>query len=268
LLKEEPLSTLVAESEQRLEHWTGAPRLAIVSRSPLLREAVSQRLALLGAAIAAAADFQALARLLEGERPALVLLDGDGWEEPWDQALRGLQLRRRGIPVLLLIASLGLEQLRDASSLGIATVMLKPFKPEEHTARIHDLLLGTRALTARRAHPRYVSAEGPRLQLEVLPEGDWVARRLRLLDVSAGGARMELPDPPAAARLLPGSRWAVASLVVGGARASVAFRVVHRSGRSIGVAFEQLVDRGGAFRDALQVFARQVFGFVPPRRSW
>jgi hypothetical protein len=87
-------------------------------------------------------------------------------------------------------------------------------------------------------------------------------------DISGGGAGIELPDPPAAAALAPGSRWAVASLVVGGARANVAFRVVHRSRKTIGVAFEQVIDRNGALREALQGFDRQVFGSVVPHRGW
>jgi hypothetical protein len=89
-----------------------------------------------------------------------------------------------------------------------------------------------------------------------------------VLDISGGGARIGLPDPSAAAGLAPGSRWAVAGLAAGGARASVSFRVVHRSRRTVGVAFEQLVDRSGAFREVLQGFDRRVFGSVVPRRGW
>jgi len=222
----------------------------------------------LGVEIAAVSGFEALSRLIESDNPALVLIDGDGWERPWDSLLRSLELKGKGIGALLLVRSLSADQLLQATSLGIGTVILKPFKPEEHTARIYDLFLGARALSPRRAHPSYVSPDGQRLEMEILPEGDWVARRLPVLDISAGGARMELPDPPAAARLVPGSRWAVASLVVGGARANVSFRVVHRGRQTIGVAFEQLIDRSGAFWEALQGFDRRVFGSYVPRRPW
>jgi DNA-binding response OmpR family regulator len=223
----------------------------------------------LGVQIATVSGFEALSRLIESDSPALVLLDGDGWERPWDSLLRSLQLKSKGIGALLLVGSLSADQLLQATSLGIGTVILKPFKPEEHTARIYNLFLGARALSPRRAHPRYVPENGQRLEMEILPEGDWIARRLPVLDISAGGARMELPDPPAAAaRLVPGSRWAVASLEVGGARANVSFRVVHRSRQTIGVAFEQLIDRSGTFWEALQGFDRRVFGSHVPRRPW
>jgi CheY-like chemotaxis protein len=262
------VSTHLLETVPRTLRQPEVPRLAVLSRSLLLREALARRLALLNVEITAVADFEALARELQSDRPALVLVDGDGWERPWDALLRGLKLKRKGIPALLLIASLNVEQVLEAPALGISAVLLKPFKPEEHTARIYDQFLGAQARTARRAHPRYVPSDGQALEMEILPEGDWVARRLPVLDISAGGARMELPDPPAAARLVPGSRWAVANLGIGGARAGISFRVVHRAPRSIGVAFEQLIDKSGAFREALQGFDRQVFGSVLPRRAW
>lgn len=262
------MSTHLLETDPRPLRQTKVPRLAVLSHSLLLREALTRRLALLNVEITAVPDFEALARELESDRPALVLVDGDGWERPWDALIRGLKLKRKGVPALLLIASLSVDQVLEAPALGIGAVLLKPFKPEEHTARIYDLFLGAQAQTARRAHPRYVPADGQGLEMEILPEGDWVARRLPVLNISAGGAGMRLPDPPAAARLVPGSRWAVASLGVGGARANISFRVVHRAPRSIGVAFEQLIDRSGAFRETLQGFDRQVFGSVPPRRAW
>jgi DNA-binding response OmpR family regulator len=240
----------------------------MVSRSLLLREALVRRLSLLNSEVEPFSDFETLAREIRSDHPAFVLVDGDGWDQDWEVPVRRLELRRRGLPGLLLITSLNVDQLVEAPSLGIGTVLLKPFKPEEHTARIYDLLLSAQARPARRAHPRYAPADGQRLEMEILPEGDWVARRLAVRDISGGGARIELPDPPAAARLVPGSRWAVASLVVGGAVANVAFRVVHRSRQTIGVAFEQLVDRSGTFREALQGFDREVFGSVVPRRGW
>ena len=246
---------------------TRAPRLAVVSRSMLLREALVQRLSLLSVEVAVCFDFEALAREIQSDRPNLVLVDGDGWAQSWEMLVRRLELRRKSVPGLLLIASLNVDQLAEAPSLGIGAVLLKPFKAEEHTARIYDLLLSAQARTARRAHPRYAPADG-HLEMEILPEGDWVARRLTVRDISGGGARIELPDPPAAAALALGSRWAVASLVVGGATTNVAFRVVHRTRQTIGVAFEQLIDRNGTFRDTLLGFDRQVFGSVVPRRNW
>jgi hypothetical protein len=262
------LTRNLAQGGQRSSGKPEAPWLAVLSRSLLLREALLQRLSLLNVDVAAVSDFEALARGIQAGRVALALIDGDGWEQNWEEPVRRLDLRGRGVPGLLLIGSLTVDQLLEVPSLGIGAVLLKPFKPEEHTARIYDLFLGAQARTARRAHPRYVPADGQRLEMEILPDEDWVARRLSVRDISGGGAGIELPDPPAAAALAPGSRWAVASLVVGGARANVAFRVVHRSRRTIGVAFEQLVDRNGTFRETLLGFDRQVFGSVVPRRNW
>jgi hypothetical protein len=104
--------------------------------------------------------------------------------------------------------------------------------------------------------------------MEILPYGDWVVLRLPVLDVSSGGARIELPDPSAAAGLAPGSRGAVASLVVEKAKTSVAFRVVHRTRRSLGIAFENHIDKNGAFGETLQGFDRRVFGSFVPLRLW
>jgi CheY-like chemotaxis protein len=234
--------------------------MAIVSRSLLVREALARRLTLLGVEVTAVARFDDLAREIRNNRPDSVLVDGDGWEWPWEALLRDLELRKRGIPALLLISSMSAGQALETPTLGIGAVILKPFKPEEHTARVYDLLLETQAVTARRAHPRYVPADGQAVVMEALPYGDWVVLRLPVLDVSGGGARLELPDAAVAAALAPGSRGAVASLVVENARTSVAFRVVHRARQTLGVAFEKNVD--------LQGFDRRVFGPFVPLRLW
>ncbi len=243
-------------------------RLVVASRSILLREAVARRLSQLGMEVTSVPDFEALRRELESDCPALALVDGDGWDRPWGALIRGLELKRKGVPALLLVASLSVDQVLEVPSLGIRSVLLKPFKPEEHSARVYDLFLEARALTARRAHPRYVPSDAQPLEMEILPEGDWVARRLPVLDISVSGARIGIPDPTAAARLVPGSRWAVASLAAGRASASVSFRVAHRSRHSAGLSFEQVIDKGGAFRETLQGFERSVFGSVMPRRPW
>jgi hypothetical protein len=227
--------------------------MAIVSRSLLVREALARRLTLLGVEVTAVARFDDLAREIRNNRPDSVLVDGDGWEWSWEALLRDLELRKRGIPALLLISSMSAGQALETPTLGIGAV-------SEHTARVYDLLLETQAVTARRAHPRYVPADGQAVVMEALPYGDWVVLRLPVLDVSGGGARLELPDAAVAAALAPGSRGAVASLVVENARTSVAFRVVHRARQTLGVAFEKNVD--------LQGFDRRVFGPFVPLRLW
>jgi len=196
--------------------------------------------------VTAVSDFEALSRLIAGDNPTLLLIDGDGWERPLDSLLRSLELKGKNIGALLLVGSLGADQLLQATALGIGTVILKPFKPEEHTARIYDLFLAARALSPRRAHPRYVPRTANVWKWKFSRRGLGRPQAARAGHLRRR-ARMELPDPPAAARLVPGSRWAVASLAAGGAGANVTFRVVHRSRQAIGVAFEQLIDRSGAF---------------------
>ena len=188
---------------------TDKPRMAIVSHSLLVREALARRLTLLGVEVTAVARFDDLAREIRNNRPHSVLVDGDGWEWSWEALLRDLELRKRGIPALLLISSMSADQA---------------------------------------------------VAMEALPYGDWVVLRLPVLDLSGGGARLELPDAAIAAALAPGSRGAVATLVVENARTSVAFRVVHRTRRILCVAFEKNVD--------LQGFDRRVFGPFVPLRLW
>jgi DNA-binding response OmpR family regulator len=244
------------------------PKVAVVARSLLVREALVRRLTPLGVRVAAVSRFDTLVREIEGGTPALVLIDGDGWERPWDELVRELDLQTRGIQGLLLISSMSVGQALDAPALGIDAVILKPFKAEEHTARVYDLLLAERGVTPQREHPRYVPSGAQALELEVLPEGDWVVLRLPVLDLSTGGARVELPEPLAAAGLAPGTRGEVASLVVDGARASVVFRVVYRDRHTLGVAFEHVEDRSGALAETLRGFDRRAFGALVPRRPW
>jgi DNA-binding response OmpR family regulator len=245
-----------------------SPRIAVLSRSLLVREALVRRLTPLGVRVASASRFETLSEEFRSGTLAVVLIDGDGWDRPWDELVRELDLRRRGVQCLLLVSSMSVGQALEAPALGIASVILKPFKPEEHTARVYDLLLDARGRTPRRDHPRYVPPAAQSVELEILPDGDWVVSRLPVVDLSAGGARVELPEPLAAASLTPGARGEVASLVVDGARAGLVIRVTHRDSRTLGVAFEHLEDRSGVLADTLRGLDRRVFGAFVPRRPW
>jgi DNA-binding response OmpR family regulator len=250
-----------------------APSAVVLSRSLLFRDTLCRRLAALGVEVSAFAGFQALARELDhnaarSRRPDLILIDGDGWELAWEELVRQLGLRSRGVSALLLVSALSVGQALETPSLGIESVILKPFKAEEHTARVYDRLLDAQGVLPERAHPRYRSLPSRAPELEFLPEGDWVPLRVGVEDISSGGARLELPSAAAAAGLVPGRRVKVASLVIDGSRIGLAFRVVYRGRNTAGIEFERLEDRQAAVAAFLGDLDRRVFGGLVPRRPW
>ena len=106
------MNKTAAELEKHLCNAAGpaVPRLAVVSRSLLVREALVRRLSPLGVRVAAASRFDTLVREIEGGAPDLVLIDGDGWERPWNELVGELDLRRRGVQGLLLVSSMSVGQ--------------------------------------------------------------------------------------------------------------------------------------------------------------
>lgn len=249
-------------------HRLSRPRVLVASGSPGFRHAFSRQVSLLGVNATCVSRFEALQQALRDEEAALLLIDGDGWERPWNELVRELDLPARAACAWLLVSSLDAGQAMEASWLGLDTVILKPFRPERHMSQLYDQLLAQRGVRPRREHPRYVPPADGALRLEVLPAGDWVIVRLPVLDVSAGGARLRLPGLPGDEWATPGSRLPIASMLVGPARAGAVLRVVHRHRGTLGVAFERLEDWGGILADVLQGFAGNAFGAVVPPRPW
>jgi CheY-like chemotaxis protein len=273
------MGSTVKETNERVEpvdnlsRSRSAPRAAVLSRALVLRDALCRRLSVLGAEVTAFAGFEALQRELDRAAPRtpapdLLLIDGDGWDRPWELLVGRLSLRRRGIPALLLVSTLSVEQALQTPALGIESVILKPFKAEEHTTRVYDRLLDARAVVPERAHPRYRSPAPRALELEFLPDGDWVAARASVEDISLGGARLRLPAAAFAAGLVPGGRVRVAYLVIDGAKVNVAFRVVYRGRGVAGIEFEWLEDRQARVAALLRDLERRVFGGLVPERAW
>ena len=75
----------------------------------------------------------------------------------WRAIARAALLGPRRVPLVLLTGSFGFDDAHDALALGVASVILKPFRPSEHTLRLYDLVLKQKGVRVPAAASRALS---------------------------------------------------------------------------------------------------------------
>jgi DNA-binding response OmpR family regulator len=104
-----------------------------------------------------APDGETALRLARLERPSLILLD---WRMPGKDGLEVCQALRndpdpglRQLPVVLLTAQLGPENIAAGFSAGVTDYLTKPFKPAYVRSRVREWLLRSRQDAAGKSAP-------------------------------------------------------------------------------------------------------------------
>ncbi len=123
------------------------PTILIADDDEILREFIEYRLTGHGYEVHCAADGREALRIVEAERPTLVVLDGmmpymDGFE-----VLRRIRQNREleSMPVLMLTFRKQENDIVGALRSGANDYLVKPFMAEELLARIARLLDGARS---------------------------------------------------------------------------------------------------------------------------
>jgi two-component system phosphate regulon response regulator PhoB len=124
----------------------------------LLRETLAPE----GYRLLSAHDGEAALRLARSERPSLILLD---WRMPGQDGLEVCQALRndpdpelRRVPVVLLTAQIGDENISAGFSAGVTDYLTKPFRPAHVRSRVRGWLLRARQDAAEENSP---NAESP-----------------------------------------------------------------------------------------------------------
>ncbi len=156
---------------------SGAPtRVLVIDDEPTVREVVAGYLRRDGHLVSEAADGPTAIRLLDSEKPDLVVLD------MMLPGVNGLDILRRirasgDLPVIMLTARSEESDRVAGLELGADDYVVKPFSPRELAARVNGVL--------RRAAPKVVPVSG-RLEFDGLV----IDNRSR--EVHRGGALVEL----------------------------------------------------------------------------
>ncbi len=255
-------------AEQDLSFDREGSTIAVVSKSMLSRQSIARKLSLIGLTVFEYQHFDALFQNTDLQPPDIVLIDTAGQELEWKTLVALLKIFAERSRVILLVASMNVDQTVEAANSGVAAIFIKPFKEEKHTERVLDLLNKIQGIAPRRLQPRFTLGPESEIRLDYLPLEDWLAFPLGVRNISQRGAELRLPYGEFAGELQPGSSGFPATLAIGTSRISLYLRVVHRKGEIIGVVFEHL----GAGRKALESFVRnlytEAFGGNRSRRGW
>jgi DNA-binding NarL/FixJ family response regulator len=239
---------------------------AVVSKSPLIRYSIARKLGLVGIRVSEHQHFDSL--LHPGSPPPdLVLIDTTAQELHWKALVSLLKVFHLRTDVILLVSGMDAAQAADAAESGVAAIFIKPFKEEEHTERVLELLYRLHRITPKRLLPRFTTGKEAEIRLECLPPDHSTAVSLEVLDISRRGAGLAVPYG-LASELEPGSSGFDAALVIRGVGIPVRFRVVHREGRRAGILLEHLGGHGARLTGLLSELADRAFGKPTRRARW
>ncbi len=236
----------------------------VLASTHLVRQQLGHCLAPLGARIR---EFATPAKLLPrfDSLPAdLLVMDADGMGRAWRLPARAAQLRGSP-PVVLLGARFGFDEAHDALALGVSAAVLKPFRREEHTRRLYDLVLKHKRIRPRRSEPRFALDEGGAARLDYQDrtgEGSGLVAEANRggLSLAVAGSRGD--------RLPAGSFVPEATLSIGDTEARLSAHVVHRADDRAGLSVHEW---GEGRQRVLRLFdelASRAFGGRRDKRKW
>ena len=236
-------------------------QVVALAATHLARQSVGQALVPLGARVLEFSDAEELAPRLALTGCDLLIMDTDGMQRHWRAIARAALLGPRRVPLVLLTGSFGFDDAHDALALGVASVILKPFRPSEHTLRLYDLVLKQKGVRPRRGEPRFVLPEELSARLDYEDRdgsGFGVVEEL-----SRGGVSVSVSPE----RLAVGSTLD-ATLSLADAQAGLSVLVVHRGFQSAGLrVLEWTAGRQKVLR-LLDDLGLRAFGGRKEKRRW
>jgi DNA-binding NarL/FixJ family response regulator len=241
-------------------------QVVVQAAAHLVRQPIVQSLSALGIAVREFADPGEFVARLNDLSPDLVVMDADGMARRWRTIAAGLGGARGGPGLVLLAGRFSFADAHDAQALGVSRVIMKPYRREEHAARLLDAALARRGLRPRRSTPRVPlpGAEGAVLELS-LPTGE---ERLAVRDIAEGGIAVSPATRAASDALVEGERFPGASLVWGSLRLELSFDVSHVTGGIVGLRFIRALDGWPQLARILGERLARALGSLERKRRW
>ena len=144
--------------------------------------------------------------------------------------------------------------------------MVKPFRREEHTARLLDLALRKMKVRARRASPRFAVPATMNAVLSLShSDGGEV---FPVKNVAEGGAAIATETPGARSLLDPGRFVPMATLSWGEVQLEAACDIVYLGSNTAGIRFSRIFDGAARLLRALKERQARALGPQETRRKW
>ncbi len=236
----------------------------VLAGTHLVRQQLGHCLVPLGARIREFAAAEELLPRIESLPADLLVMDADGMGRSWRLPARAAQLRGSP-PVVLLGARFGFDEAHDALALGVSAVVLKPFRREEHTGRLYDLVLKHRRIKPRRSEPRFVLDDGAPVRLDY-QDRDGEGSGL-VAEANRGGISVAVASGRED-RLPAGSFVPEATLSVGDTVAHLSAHVVHRADDRAGLRVHEWGEGRQKMLRLFEELASRAFGARRDKRKW
>ena len=242
------------------------PLVVVQAATHLVRQPIAHSLAALGIAVRELADLGEVVARLNDLSPDLIVMDADGMARAWRTLAAGLGGARGSVGLVLLASRFSFADAHDAQALGVAGVIMKPYRRNEHAAKLLDAVLARKGLRPRRSTPRVTltEAEGAHLELS-LPSGEEV---LPVHTIAEGGIAVSAATRAAADALVEGERFPAASLVWGPLRLELSFDVVHAAGGIAGLRFIRVWEGWPQLARILGERRARALGPLERKRRW
>ncbi len=243
------------------------PMKAIVlGKTLLVRQPIAQSLAVLDFQVLEVAELAEIAANVDLTAPSIIVMDADGMAREWRALAASTGAGRSATALVLVTSRFSFDDVHEAMALRVAGVIVKPFRKEEHVARILDLALRQLKVKARRSAPRFSIPDAPRALLTWSEAGS--EERLEVLNIASGGARLNLDATGVGASFAPGGFVPLAAFTWGEVRLEVNLDVIHREEASAGVRFARIYDGEHKLLRALEERRTRALGFYGRKRKW
>jgi CheY-like chemotaxis protein len=238
--------------------------VAVFASTHLVRQSIAQSLEPLGFRTHDFADLAELVRDVNQVAPRLVVMDVDGLEGRWRALAGAMKGSPQRVALVLLAGRFGFEEAHEALALGVAGMILKPFRKEEHTARLVELWLKTGGLRPRRGSPRFIPPEQTAAYFRYPASSG--EQRAAVIDLSLQG--LGVRPPAAGERFAPGTRLGRTMLELAAGNVPLSTRVIHRSAERMGLQVQHLVEGRAALARVVEAQHARAFGAGGKRSRW
>ena len=241
-------------------------RAVILGKILLVRQPIAQSLNALGFETFEFSDFAEVVSHLDLTAPSLIVMDADGMSREWRMCAAGQNAKRGAAALVLVTSRFSFTDAHDAMSLKVAGVIVKPFRGDQHSARLLDLALRQMNIRAKRASPRFAVPTGMNAVLQLSEPGGRNAFPLK--NVSEGGAAISMESGRAGFQLDAGTFVPSADISWGDVQLEAAIDVVYRDEHTAGIRFSRLFDGAPKFLRALKERHARASGPQGIRRKW
>ena len=243
-----------------------ALQIVVQAATHLVRQPIVQSLSALDLSVREFSDLSEMVAKLNELAPDLVVMDADGMANRWRTLAAGLGGARGGVALVLLASRFSFADAHDAQALGVAGVIMKPYRREEHTARLLEVALARKGLRPRRSTPRMtLPGEGGAFLELALPTGE---ERLSVRNIAEGGIAVSVASLAAGAALGAGERFPAATLAWETLRLELSFEVAHTTAGTAGVRFIRVLEGWPQLARVLGERLARSLGTIERRRRW